>query len=465
MNELELLIKKLILEGKNDAEIAQAVVEYESTKSEKQLGTTEAIAKKVSEIKKVEEIVSELKKIADIEAAESAKQAEKTDLDAKVKSLVDEQLEGIKTHPLFTGEKKVTVEDNWRPEAVEGFKLALKVGRKIANSKELDAFESYRLKNIQRWQDQKGEKAIDGVISGTDTAGGFFMPPQFDAEVDKLVFTSSALLSAMKIRQGSEKTEINSIGTFNLAFRTDENTAFGTTKPVFAQQELKYKDAGAIVDIANRALESSYYDIINELVEGGADAKIRLLEPLITTGSVDVDSDAFDGIRFHTGVATLDCANNGGSGKVVSADLTNLYLAAPSQSRFQGSFIMDSREAMVLAEEKDTNGQKLKDVEMVNGSFIHKPTGKTITIVDNMYRTCNGVIDRSTGTDVPVLFGVMPRLRFYQLGGFRIDMSKEFRFDYDATSMRFVIALKFGIPTQSRSSFVTLQGVKYNQVV
>lgn len=455
-------ISEWLKAGKSNAEIAEILLEDAEVKS---LGlTAKAIGEAILEAKSTSDVMEFLAQKETEAKALEAKASKDLEFKAEVKKQVEEAVKGFETHPLLQKAAAIQLTDNWKEDAVTGLKLALRVGRKEASSADIDAYNDYRIKNINRWAEKMGIKAIDGIITGTDNAGGYFMPPEFDSEVDKNTFSSSALLSEVKIRTGSEKTEINSIGTFNLSFRTDENAAFGATKPTFAQQELKYKDAGAIVDIANRSLESSFYNIISELTELASDAKIRLLEPLLTTGSTNVDSDAFNGIRFHTGITTLNCLNYGGSGKVTCSDLTNLYLTAPSQTRAQGSFIMDSREAMLLAEERAQNGEYLEAVEMIDGQYVHKPTGKKIIIVDNMSRLCNGVTDRSTGTDVPVLFGVLPRFRIYQLGGFRIDLSKDFRFDYDATSMRFVLAVKFGIPTNSRSSFVTLQGVKYNLI-
>ena len=205
-------------------------------------------------------------------------------------------------------------------------------------------------------------------------------------------------------------------------------------------------------------------NLVTEIISAASDAKIRLLEPQILTNSVDVDLDPFDGIRFHPGVVAINCKNFGGTGKPVSSDLTNMYLAAPAQSRAKGKFYMDSRELFLLLEEKTTDGNYLKAVEMVNGNFVHKPTGKIITPVDTLPRTLNGVTDSSTGTDVAVIFGVMSRFRLYQYRGFRIDTSKDIFFKEDAIGMRMIMTNKQGIPVNSRSSFVTLQGVKYNAI-
>jgi len=453
MKELSVFIKSLLVEKKSTEEILEDVsVKFKDSSDEEILEALEVAQKSI----KLTQGVAD--RAAEKESAEKMKSV----INDQVSALVEEKLASIKLKTHY--EDQVQVKTDWVADAAIALSLSVKVAKKQATSSEHDEFIRVSQVNLKRWDEKIGVKATDSIISGTSTAGGAFMPPEFDAEIDKLVYKKSALLTAIKMRPGGEKTEINSISTFNFTYRTDENTAFATTRPTTATQEVLYKDAGAIIGISNRALQGSYYNIISELVELGADAKIRLLEPLLTTGSIDVDSDAFDGIRFHTGVATLNCANNGGSGRVLSSDLTNLWLTAPSQSRAGGVFIMDSREAMLLAEEKDSNGQKLRAVDIVNGEFVHTSTGKKIIVVDTMHRLCNGVTDRSTGTDVPVLFANLEMFRYYELGGLRIDMSKEFYYDFDQTGMRFILANKFGIPTQARTSFVTLQGVKTNTI-
>lgn len=457
--ELIKFITKLKREGKTEDEI-----NFEISKSFPQL-----------EVKEIVEALKAAQKAVDIESqvkTEEAKAAQKAEIIATTKEIVNQQVEEelskIKNagNPFGSQPQIKENPEQWKLELAESFKLMVKVQAKTATASEQDEYREQRNKTLNRWAEVHGEKTIDAVITGTDASGGFFMAPQFDAEVDKIVYDSSELLSAIKMRPGTEKTEINSISTFDFAYRSNENAAFGATKPTFAQQEHKYRDAGTLVYVANRALQGSYYNLVAELMELAADAKIRLLEPLLTTGSTADSPTAapFNGIRFHTGVTTLDCKNSGGSGRLETTDLTRLFLAAPSQTRKQGLFIMDSREAMLLAEEKDSNGRPLELVKMVNGSYIHMPTGKQIIIVDTMSRTCSGVTDSQNGTDVPVLFGVLDRFRYYSLGGLRVDTSKDFSFDTDSMTMRFVMSNKWGIPAQSRSSFVTLQGVKSNAV-
>jgi len=407
---------------------------------------------------------------------EQAKKAElETHVDKLVEKRLDEELSKIKTKGFFEPEyKSVQVEDNWKEEA--GEYLALYISKKIGGGmtpKNEEQFNALSEKNINRIKSyrhsgQYSQKAIDAIIARTDSAGGFFMPPQFDAEIDKLVYSRSEFLDTIKIRQGDEKTLINSVGTFDFAFRANENTAYSETRMSFSQQDVRYKDAGAMVPISRAALNGSYYNLIEQVMENAADARIRLLEPLLLTGSINVNNDVFNGLRFQTGTTIMNCKNNGnagGQGNLVSSDLVMADLAVPAQSSDETCvFIMGREELALLRSEKDLNGRPLETVQMTNGVLVHKDTGRRIIKVTTLPRTLNGQIDRTTGTDVAVILGPLDRYRIYQNGLMRVDDSYDFHFDYDALTIRFVFAIKTGIPINSRSSFVNVLGVKSNAI-
>lgn len=301
---------------------------------------------------------------------------------------------------------------------------------------------------------------VPGIVTDTDTEGGFLVEPKFDMEMDKLVFAASELIAAITIRRGNDKTLIDSISTFDFAFRADQNAAFGEAKPTFNQEEVNYREAGAIVPISTAAMNGTPFNLTSEIMEGAVDAKIRLLEPLIATGD---SSDPFLGFRFHAGITDSPIIDTG-TGVLSSKDLTNAYLACPTQSRRQGSFVLDTREFCLLAEERDNQNLPIETVVNINGKFIHKKTGLPIIISDLMSRTNLAFTNNSGGTDVGAFFAVLPRFRYYEDGGMRIDTSKEHFFAEDQIGMRFIIRMKFAIPLQSRSSFVTLSGVKNNPI-
>lgn len=456
-------ILELLRQGKSfDEAKSIAIEEFENEE-------VEAIVKALKLAKK--EIEAE-KKLDDDEKAEAAEKAFNSRVEEATKKAVEKQLENAKVpSSLNNFDRKEAVSTNDQPEQwkQDTGRFIQLISEKHLNQKGQEELIDLKEKFEKRQAEVMGQKSTDAIIAGTDAAGGYFMEPKFDMEVDKLVYEGSALLQAMKMRPGSEKTLINSISTFNFVHRTDENTAFTETRPTFAQEELKYQDLGAIVGLSNRALNGSAYNLTQELTELAADAKIRKLETVIPTGKASTadptdtnDTFKFNGIWFTSGVTTVNAINKGGTGKVTSADLHAMFLAAPAQTRAKGSFLLDSRELGVLMAEKASDGHLLKQVVNINGKFIHTLSGKEIIPVDNMERTLNSTTGYS-GTDIPVIFGVLDRFRFYTLGGMRVNTSTERYFEKDQTALRFIMSYKQGIPTYSLSSFVLLLGVKYNQ--
>jgi hypothetical protein len=114
-----------------------------------------------------------------------------------------------------------------------------------------------------------------------------------------------------------------------------------------------------------------------------------------------------------------------------------------------------------ITDERDNNGQPTNQVMTTpDGKFIHKPTGKEIIVSDLGYRLLNGVTNKTAGSNVPVICGDLSRFRFYQVGGMKIKTSNEFYFDKEAIALLMAIRFKQGVPTQSKTSFATLTGVK-----
>ena len=314
----------------------------------------------------------------------------------------------------------------------------------------------------EAWDKYLEKRDLDGNIAGTDASGGYLIRPEFDAEIDKLVFKTSAFIGAISFRMGNEKTEINGISTFDFTDRASENVAFTETKVTVAQEEVKYKDTGAIIPISNRLIESADVNLMIELQENAVDAKIRYYEANLTTGKTS--GQHFNGIYFVSGITSVDAINKGGTNKLVSKDLTRMYLGCPAQSRANLVFIMDSIELMLLMDETDNEGRPTEPIATINGRFYHKRTGKEIIAVDNMRRTLNGTTDNTTGTDIAVLGGDLRKFRVYKNGGMRIDMSADAGFEYDQVKVRFIEKYKSAIPSYSKTSFVSLSGIKENFV-
>jgi HK97 family phage major capsid protein len=468
-------IKQWLKEGKSSGEICTLILEDSETKADAEKLSAKNIANMILNIKKASEVEAEVKETEEEEARRLKKEEEDLLKEEGVKKLiqksVDDALKSIKSHPIngVSGVYGFVEHEDWKKEMGESFLLGFKIASGNGTSKDIDNYQLMKEKNIKQVADAKfggqfDKKSNNFLISATTNAGGFLVHPEFDSEIDKNVTAQSQLMNAIKKRIGTEKDLINSISTFNLSYRANENTAFSQTRPSTAQVELKFKDAGGIVNISRKAMEGSYYNLVDELTQVATDAKIRLLEEMIPTGSVTADEDAFDGIRFQDGITSINGINAGASGAITTTDLSRAFTACDTNARHRGQFIMDTREAMFLAEAKDKNGQLLNLVEMKDGIFYHKSTGKQIIVCDRMHRLLNGVSNRSTGTDVAVLYGDLSRFRYYEQGVMRIDITDQFKWAEDAYSMRFIVSNKWAVPENSLTSFVTVNGIKENAI-
>jgi len=430
--------KALFLQGKSVDEVTDILVSEFATATASEIKDALATGKSEAEkLSSVKALIEDDKKKADFHAA--------------VKAEVEATLKTIDTGSNYSG-NSVKVAHNWQAEAAEYMKL---LSVKEKNVEQITRMSELREKSETAY---KHSAKTLGFEVGTDASGGYFMQPEFDMEVDKAIYTQSALLNEIRVRQGGEKTEINSMSTFDLTLRTNEDTAFTTKTVTFAQEELKYRDAGGLMSIGNDALAGSSYDIIKELTEQTIDSKIRYLEQIILTGLSA--SEGFNGIHFTSGIGSTACIATQGTGGVESKDLTNLWGAVGSVFRANAKFVMNTLEFIRLSDERDDKGQPTNRIITVNGKFYHAGTGKEIVISDLGYRSLNGVTNKTAGSNVPVICGDLSKFRFYQNGGTRIKTSKDFYFDKDALALLVAIRFKQGIPTQAKPAFATLTGVK-----
>lgn len=432
------------------------------------------------EVKTMAEAVTKAQKIFDSEKEQKdqenqiAKQKEMDELITKkaediAKKQVEAALKEIKVNSsITTNSEHIEIKENpgvWKAETAEYFKLAKNL--KTLNDENRARFYELAEKNFNSQADYyKRQFGLDlkttnsGSFVGTDANGGYWVRQEFDAEVDKLMYTSSDLINNVQVRPGDEKIAINGIQTVDYSYRTNDDTNWSKVQPTFTQDTITLKDAGAILAVSNRLLESSFYDIAGELVQVMTDAEIRLLEQQMTTGDDNESDEVFDGMWFTSGITSLAAKNAGGSGAIDPSDLHNAYLSCAAQSRKQGFHLLRTEEFQYLYGLKDTTGRPIGDeiFMMVNGQWMHKGTGRPVLVLDQMEKV-NGVTNKTSQPNVPYMFAVLPRFRYYRKGGRKIDFSDQRYFEYSQVAWRFVIENVQGIPTNSLSSFVAVTGL------
>ena len=461
------LYLKFIGEGKSHNESMLDIVEKFANEDD------DAVFKSIESAQKVLEF-DKKKQVAEAEKAKKAEvEAQVSEIVAKQ---VDEELSKIKTKGFFEeSHSRIEVQDNWKSEAAEGFRLF--VSKKMAgglDSKSEERFRELTEKKINRLvckYKELGykEKAVDAIIAGVDSSGGYSQLPQFDKQLDMLIKKRSLLLEAIQIREGTEKDLINSINGMTLEARENENAPFAKAKPTFYQQEVRFREFGRIVDISEDVMDGSDYNLIEELLQLLTSAKIDLLEPLLTTSSINVNNDMFNGVRFIGGSTNMFCKNNGitgGTGRLTSQDLEQAVALLPAASRREPSFfVMNQQEVSILVSERDLQDRPLQIlIPREDGSYFHTMSGRRVIIVDSTSRTLNAQVDRTTGTDVLVSLITPERFRIYQDGGMQIKISSDYGFETKTIGLRASVKIKTGVPIMSRSSMINILGVKNNSI-
>ena len=442
------LVSKMLTEGKAVEEIISKAFELYPDVVEAELLTHIGIQEKA---------IAALTAFNAKKTEDQAATAIKANIESLVKAQVDLVLKDIKVDPIM-GRQSVQVSEHpesWRLDMV---KSMIYQGSNRLSVDEASDFDSVRTRiknrNVAVTKDLSSSLNVTTSNQGND-----LIPVEFDMEIDKLVYTQSEFLDAIKIRKGTESTDINGIGTFDFTARTTDSRSFTETAPSTAKVNIDYRDAGAIVAVTNRMMNGSAYNVVSELLELAADAKIRYLEPILACGRVTGSGDPFNGIWF-SGINTKTAKNNApGSGLIEFADLTNIFLGTAAQTRRSPSacFVMGTDELQNLMDRVDKNGQPIEIIKEVGGKFYFK--GRRIIACD-LLPGVNGVTDKSTAPHVPVFYGALDRFRVYQNGSLDVKSSGEAGFEEDATKFRFKFEFKVGLPSHSLTSFTALLGVK-----
>lgn len=445
-------LKSLIKEGKSELECVEELL-----KSDESISAGDAVAAYKSALRS-----SEAANLIDADA-ESKKAADAIEAQAKIlaeKALEKIEMDGVIEKAIATG--KVFVKENpnqWKVDQLKMFKSLANVNKYGAGHESAKDVSELMAKFKKAW----AEKA--GLRTDSDPVGGNWVRPEFDEEVDLLVRKKSQLLDAIGIRRGTDKTEINGMTNFAFTDRATQNDPFAEEIPPTQAEEVLYRETGAIVSFSPYMLTNSEHNLVDNLIELAANAKIEHLEARITTGKIS-DGNFFDGIRFQSGVTAFNIAAAGGTGLITSKDLTNATLAASDITAANGVFIMDRREAFLLGEERNDENQPIKTVRMqADGSFVHEATGTKVVISNLMSRINTALTSNAGGLEVGCLFGDLSRFRIYQDGPMDVAQTDQFKWSSNQVSMRFILRYKFAIPANSLTSFVTLQGVKNNLIV
>lgn len=231
------------------------------------------------------------------------------------------------------------------------------------------AFESYLRKGIDDMS------AVDRktLSEGVDTAGGFLVPEDYQAEILKKTATQAVIRSiARVISTGRDIVKFPKI-----VYATDDKYTSGVrltwtgelpasasahrvTPPVFGMNQIAVATAMASLPVSNDMLEDAAFDVMG------------LATDLFSEAFALGEDDAFvngDGVQKPFGLVTratvgtelISFVVSGSANNLTGDGLVDLFFGLPSQYRRNARWVMNSATAKVARKLKDSSNRYLWD--------------------------------------------------------------------------------------------------------
>lgn len=215
---------------------------------------------------------------------------------------------------------------------------------------ERKAFESFARVGIERMSADE-QKAL--TVSN-DTAGGYLAPEQFMTELDKNLVLFSPIRSIARVASASA-------GELLLPKRTSQLTASWVgetddrsgTQPGYGQQKFVMHELACYVDVSNRLLEDSAFDLESELARDFAEEFGRS-ESLAFIGGDGVNKP--EGLLLNDDIEQI---MTDATGKIDADDLIDLFHALPSFYATNGTWAMNRATMGAIRKLKDASGSYL----------------------------------------------------------------------------------------------------------
>ena len=441
MNPLKELIEKLKAEGKSVEQIAAAVML--KAKELKEQGDKSVETEKANDAKGAVDMVKDyLKALDEIEKALKATDAEgRTKADSEnVKKTVDEYL---KTLPaLGSSEQKEVKFFNVLSGKLENSKGMSEDQKAFVNlvtgvaTKDLSMLKGLQ-KEIasQKEHDYKAMGFSSDAMKAylyTDATTGSYMIP---TEVEGMIFErawQSRILSRVNTRAISYNAKLYPVmAQMDFAFLANEAAQLGDKTPTIDNPEIDMKRFGGLAFVSNQLLIMKGPELSRALADGFGDALARFADLYIPCASVTGNSDLFNGMVF-------DARSVAGTAKARAAaniqDLQELKNLLGPKWRADAIFYGNTQV-------RDTYGLLNSDNIPLFRNFVEtgefRPFGLEFLEVPYIPSTFDGATMRTAGTS-DVLGCFNPQGVFVGFEPLRLDVSREFKFDYDLTAFRAV---------------------------
>jgi HK97 family phage major capsid protein len=259
---------------------------------------------------------------------------------------------------------------------------------------EQKAFVSFARTGVERMAAEE----IKALTVSTDSAGGYLVPDAFLTELDKNLVQYSPVRSVARVAPASTGEILlpKRTGTLTGAW-VGETTARTGTQPSYGQQTFVMHEIACYVDVSNRLLEDSAFNVEGELAHDFGEEFGRIESAAWING--DGTSKPV-GMLLNTDIEDLETAGL----EIAADDLIDLFHMLPAFYAANGTWAMNRKTIGKV--------RKLKDGA---GDYIWQPSlvaGNPGTILGRPVVEFPDMPDAAAG-EIPVAFG-----DFHQ--GFRI---------------------------------------------
>ncbi len=279
------------------------------------------------------------------------------------------------------------------------------------------------------------------MSEGTDSEGGYLVPPEFRAVLLRLVEVYGIIRpQCTVVPMSREEMNIPSLSSGVTVYWPGEGAAINQSQPVFGNLKLVAKKMAALTPVTNELIEDSSIAIANLLATLFAEAVAEEEDRIALAGDVSGASDPFDGILFASGVTEVSMATDSFA-DIDADDLADLQTAVTAAASKGAKYFMHRTVFNVVRKLKDSNGNYIYQAPA--GNEPGTIWGYPYELVDVM-----PALTDSAGSTSFVIFGNPRHIHLGDRNKMTIARSQHYGFANDLTYLRAIerIAIEVGIP-------------------
>lgn len=230
------------------------------------------------------------------------------------------------------------------------------------------------LRQIMSSYEPEYVKVLAPQVEGTNSAGGYLVPPEFYSDVLMLLNQYGfARKHCMQIQMRSNVLNVSTLTGKPTVQWTDENNTITASKGTFGRLTLTAKKLAAIYPISNELLQDANIDVYNTILKIFVEVFTQEEDVQVFRGT----GAPFTGILGTSGTTATYLGGSSTSGKLAYSDielddLTNLVQSVSVAQQRGASIFMDQNTLTELLKKKDSSGRYLwdlthSDAPQVNG--------------------------------------------------------------------------------------------------